>query len=188
MANKGSPFERSIAKQLSLWWSAGESDDLLWRTQNSGGRATIRGRKSKTTSGQYGDLASTHSSTIPLLKVFCFELKRGYSAHTIANLLDKTPRAAEQQYEKWIKKAVQDAEAAGAYSWLLITRRDGKCSVVYMPLFAKIRLKECGAMWDNVEGPTFTVKCDLASVFALRLDDFLNVVEPHNVEKLARRL
>jgi len=41
---KGSAWERDVAKMLSLWITEGKSKDVLWRSQSSGGRATVRSK------------------------------------------------------------------------------------------------------------------------------------------------
>lgn len=73
---KGSNYEREISKKLSLWLSDGIDDDIFWRSQNSGGRHTIRYKKNKTLEGQSGDIASTRSGiSEDFLKVFSIEIK-----------------------------------------------------------------------------------------------------------------
>lgn len=64
---KGSSFERSVSKTLSRWWSKEQRDDLFWRSQNSGGRYTIRKRKDLDTYHQGGDICDIH----PDAKLFC---------------------------------------------------------------------------------------------------------------------
>lgn len=54
---KGSSFERTVARELSLWLSCGERDDLLWRSAMSGGRATLKMKKGELSSNQTGDLS-----------------------------------------------------------------------------------------------------------------------------------
>lgn len=39
---KGSSFERELCRDLSLWVSRAEHEDLFWRSAMSGGRGTIR--------------------------------------------------------------------------------------------------------------------------------------------------
>lgn len=78
-AKKGSQFERDISRWISRWWSDGERDDLVWRTSQSGGRATTRAKSGRKTAGGYGDLTFTDSSIKPLFDTFLFELKRGYT-------------------------------------------------------------------------------------------------------------
>jgi hypothetical protein len=55
--NKGNSFERLISKKLSLWASDNTRDDIFWRSENSGGRFTIRNKQNKYTETQDGDLA-----------------------------------------------------------------------------------------------------------------------------------
>ncbi len=64
---KGSEFERRVSKQLSLWLSKGERDDLLWRSAMSGGRATLQLRKDIINQTQSGDL----TAIAPLAYVLC---------------------------------------------------------------------------------------------------------------------
>lgn len=73
--NKGGEYERKLAKRLSLWWSAGEKDDLFWRTNASGGRFTIRKRQDKDTYGQAGDITSTSPESQLFSDIFCVEAK-----------------------------------------------------------------------------------------------------------------
>lgn len=56
---KGAEFERSICKQLSLWISSNEREDVFWRSAMSGGRATVAGRKGKNLAAHAGDISST---------------------------------------------------------------------------------------------------------------------------------
>ena len=77
-SQKGASFERTICKKLSKWWTDGEHDDVFWRTQGSGARATVRCKQGLETHGQQGDVQSTHPEGQPLLDHFAFELKRGY--------------------------------------------------------------------------------------------------------------
>ena len=60
MNNKrtGNNYERQVAKQLSLWLTDGQSDDVCWRDIGSGNRATIRAKQGKT-STRSGDFVPT---------------------------------------------------------------------------------------------------------------------------------
>lgn len=73
--NKGSGFERLIARKLSLWLSNGERDDWCYRTHSSGGRFTVRMKESKNTHGQSGDIASTHPGSELFIENFNIEIK-----------------------------------------------------------------------------------------------------------------
>lgn len=54
---KGSQFERDICKQLSLWISSDQREDIFWRSAMSGGRATISSSKGKSLIAQVGDIS-----------------------------------------------------------------------------------------------------------------------------------
>jgi len=130
---KGSAFEREFCKDLSLWWTFGEREDVFWRSSNSGGRATVRASAGKTTVGQHGDVAATDEIGIPLLNLVTIELKRGYSKSTVQDVFDKKPHAAQQQWEKFYEQTVQSSLNAGSYSWLMVHRRDQRDPLVFMP-------------------------------------------------------
>lgn len=83
MANpkgKGSSYENEIAKQLSLWFTEGERDDVFGRSDGSGSRFTSRRKKGKDTANQSGDITFTDIIGEPLIKIWSVEVKTGYSA------------------------------------------------------------------------------------------------------------
>lgn len=132
-SSKGSRFEREFCKKLSIWWSDGEADDLFWRTSQSGGRATTRRKKGKTTRGHAGDICATDEVGAPLLKFLCFELKRGYNRHTLHDLIDKPAGAAEQEIEKWVVQARAARTLSGAKYWVVVTQRDRREPLLVVP-------------------------------------------------------
>ncbi len=75
---KGSNFEREISKELSLWASDNQTDAIFWRSEQSGGRATIRAKHGLKTPNSAGDIAFIDPIGKPLLDVFVLELKKGY--------------------------------------------------------------------------------------------------------------
>ena len=130
---KGGSFERLIAVQLSEWWTNGERDDVYWRSSNSGGRATARHKKGKRTAGQYGDIAAIDPIGKPLLDLMTLSLKRGYSDDNLHSLLDASANAKEQKYQKWMNEAYADCCRAKSFSWALLTRRDRREPLLFMP-------------------------------------------------------
>lgn len=132
-SSKGSRFEREFCKKLSTWWSGGEADDLFWRTSQSGGRATTRGKKGKTTRGHVGDICATDEAGAPLLRFLCFELKRGYNRHTLHDLIDKPAFSAEQEIEKWIVQARVARTLSGARYWAVVAQRDRREPLLIVP-------------------------------------------------------
>lgn len=145
MANKGSPFERLICKELSLWWTSNLRDDVFWRSSNSGGRAKGRGRKGKKTFGSHGDIAAVDPIGSSLIDFLTIEVKRGYSKFTIADLLDRSERSAQQQWEVWYQQVIESMEQSGSYSWMIISRRDKRESIVFFTYHLLELLREEGA-------------------------------------------
>ena len=72
---KGPAFERKCCKQLSLWISSGQRDDVFWRSAMSGGRATIGLRKNIKRRSQAGDMSAISVEGNLFLKVFVAEFK-----------------------------------------------------------------------------------------------------------------
>jgi hypothetical protein len=72
---KGSNFEREISKMLSMWVTEGNRDDVLWKSQNSGGRHTVRKKKNLETANQEGDITYTDELGKPFAELFCTECK-----------------------------------------------------------------------------------------------------------------
>lgn len=131
---KGSSFERMICKQISLWWTDNKREDVFWRTAGSGAMAKTRKKKNKNTFGQYGDIQATDPIGQPLIDVFTIELKRGYSKNTFFDLFDRTDKAAQQQWDKFICQVLEDQKNSGAKYWMLICKRDRRDPVILMPL------------------------------------------------------
>jgi hypothetical protein len=72
---KGSEFEREICKKLSKWVSAGEREDLFWRSAMSGGRATVGRKKGLDHAKHAGDISATHPMGHNLTDKFYIECK-----------------------------------------------------------------------------------------------------------------
>lgn len=73
---KGSNFERTICKQLSLWVTKAELMDCFWRSSMSGGRATVKlKRTGKRDRAQSGDIVAITPEGAPLVEIFTIECK-----------------------------------------------------------------------------------------------------------------
>lgn len=79
---KGSGFEREVSVLLSRYLSQGKRDDLVWRTNASGARATQRHKSGKDTKFQFGDLTFTDEEAKPFFEKVCVECKTGYAKKT----------------------------------------------------------------------------------------------------------
>lgn len=122
-SQKGSGFERKVCKELSLWWTHGQRDDIFYRASGSGARATSRHRVGKETANAEGDICYTDADGKRLLDVLCIELKCGYA---YANLMDFIEtNQSETQFMKFWKQVTESAEHAGTFPFL-IWKRDRK--------------------------------------------------------------
>jgi len=179
---KGSAFERAICKRLSLWWTGGERDDVFWRSATSGARATTRSRQGKSTFGQYGDIQATDPIGQPLLDMCTIELKCGYGKASVADVLDKPMNGAQQPWEKWVEQAIADAKKADVAYWMLITRRDRREALIFIPhilsdllLYQTHRLRDKAYPWMSID-----IR-DGLSVYATTLKVFLHYITPLNI-------
>jgi len=132
---KGGQFERDICRELSMWWTDGERDDVFWRTSQSGGRATTRRKKGKKTFGQYGDVQATDPIGQPLIDLCTIELKKGYNKASCGDLLDKNLRfeGKPTPWEKMVHQAIGQAKEAQTSYWWLIHKRDHRETILYFP-------------------------------------------------------
>ena len=98
---KGSAFEREICKDLSLWISGGERDDLFWRSAMSGGRQTVGYKKVINRKNQGGDITSIDPIGNKLTDKYVIECKSYKNIH-LQSMLYGIPKNASI-YEFWIE-------------------------------------------------------------------------------------
>lgn len=142
--SKGPKWERDTARAVSKWWSKKGDDDLFWRTQASGARATVRTKSGKKTRGQYGDLCAVDHRGSTLTKGFVISLKRGYSKKTMQELVDSLENPnrdgaiPEQEYAGWIREAKQCCIDAGTLAWMILVRRDKRKAIIMLPGYLRL--------------------------------------------------
>lgn len=173
---KGNSFERDISKSLSLWWSNSERDDIFWRTQSSGGRATQRKKRGVTTNGQDGDISSTDPTSSLFTDKFVMECKR-YKSIKIWNIISNKPCP----FRDWWFKLKEQATSVSKRP-LLIMREDRqsilcamdadlfsiiKCSMIMYTIAAV----ECSVLNDKVVLIHFE---DLLSLDAVKFMEIFN--------------
>jgi len=125
---KGQDLERSISRQLSLWWSNGEADDWFWRASQSGGRATQRAKKGMRTLNSAGDLCAQCSDGQKLLDITVFEIKRGYQSISIADIFEKKTGG----FHDFIEQSRKSASIAGVPGYAVIHKRDRREAIIWM--------------------------------------------------------
>jgi hypothetical protein len=179
---KGGSFEREIAIKLSLWISEGERDDLICRTDSSGGRATVRTRKSKTTNKHFfGDLRSADETASPLFDIWSIECKSGYSRKgklwsdnktrrvtgwDVLDLIDSKQK--EPMFLQFQSQCEKDAKLSGREP-ILIFRRNLKdvCIAINNSYYWTLN-DYFGEMKE-----TITIQHKRCNVVIMRFDDFL---------------
>ena len=130
--SKGANFEREVCKILSLWFTQGKRDDIFWRTSGSGARAKTRMKQGMKTFGQYGDVQATDPIGQPLIDLCIIEIKRGYGSVSCSDAID-VPINKNTIWREWISKLEKDRKEAGVPFWLLITKRNRRETIVFMP-------------------------------------------------------
>lgn len=121
--HKGGAFEREMAVAFSLWWTDGERDDVFWRTQGSGGRATNRAKQGKKTKFQYGDMTFTDPIGKPLIEYASFEFKF-HKKFSLLGVLHNVDFQADWMVS-WAK-AWRDAELSQRNPILITKQNRGK--------------------------------------------------------------
>ncbi len=193
-SSKGSTYERDMCRQLSLWWTADARDDVFWRTSGSGARAKVRGRSGAATAGQHGDIGATDPIGAPLIDIFTIELKRGYSEYTFQDLIDRNPTAGVQEWERFLLQTIESQEQAGSLSWLLITRRDRRRALVWVPWWMLRTLQDVGAFGEHYPPTPFVrmrvtlrdsyKRLHRVDVCGMTLNDWLAEVTPEHIQEV----
>lgn len=191
---KGGNYEREICKMLSFWWTNGERDDVFWRSQTSGARATVRSKAGLATAGNYGDVAATDPIGEALIKVATIEVKRGYSTATPFDVIDAPAGAGVGIWEEQISQAYCSHKQAGSYSWLLISKRNRRESLVWMPYRLYGTLKGHGAWTPYPPTPLVHLRVRLRmvpkqkrtriTVVGTSLESWLKDVFPEHVQAI----
>lgn len=128
-SQKGAAFERTIAKQISLWVSGGTNPDLLWRSASSGARSTVRRKATgKGIDNQASDIAPTHVDAEPFSSLFILECKH-YKVIQAQVALYDWPAS---MLAKWWAKARIDAVSVGKVP-LLVAKENQRPALLVCP-------------------------------------------------------
>jgi hypothetical protein len=186
---KGSQFERDICKRLSKWWTSDARDDIFYRTGGSGGMATSRASKGKSTANSAGDIGYLDGQGAPLLKAFTFELKKGYPSVSLLRLIDSRltadMAAKSDNLAGWFVQAEAEARLADAFSWVVIHGPPRRPVMIYLPAndyqaLMLVSSEPCRGAYAIVRAPGLAGDRAIA---ATTLDNFLRVVSPASIEK-----
>jgi hypothetical protein len=130
---KGSSFERELCKKLSRWWTNGADDNVFWRSSNSGGRATVRGRRTKQEERHVGDIISIDPDSEPFTNTFVIEAKKGYGNCSIIDLVSNPQWSYTTGFSPLLRQAIEQATEAQAMYWMLIHQANRKVGMVHIP-------------------------------------------------------
>jgi len=181
---KGGASENETCRELSLWWSNGKTSALFRRTQMSGGKATVRARKSKKTPYDYGDISFAEPEAKPLIDFFLIENKSGYK-DTI-NVLDFVDAPNKHpQLLKWWWKCEKEREACNRLWSIIIFRRNRKSKCIMVPdeLFTDLENWLGGFLKNTIDIYYTDQKQDWVIV---EFKEFLNWVTPATIKAMLK--
>lgn len=187
-SSKGGQFERTVAKQLSLWHSRNKRDDIFWRTAGSGARATTRMKQGKGTANSAGDLGFIHPSGKAFIDLCIVEIKRGYNRKktapsaqiSILSLLDAPSRKKKPTLFRWWDKSEQERKSHKRKYSLIIFRRDrhGACICMHKRTFNALEARSRKPFIFPHNGTWLEVQKDGYHLKILLLEEFLSFFKP----------
>lgn len=192
-SKKGSGFERSFCKELSLWWSNGKWDDVFWRTSQSGGRATTRFKKGLRTADSYGDVMAIREEGKPLTKTTFLELKRGYTGKkgkrsirwiSTLDLIDANRNLkTEPVLISWWKEARKKCKESGRKRTFIVFRRDRKtaCIVMSRKTFKFLEKKNGLLMCPPYYAWSWISLRPINDIMIIRIEDFFKWCKPQSL-------
>jgi len=116
---KGSSFERFVARKISLFLSNNERDDIAWRTQSSGATFTRRTKLGKEAANQAGDISYKHELAFRFFTKFEVEAK-AYKNINLWSILDQN---GEGLYE-FLKQVIRDSIASKKHPMLIVKQNN----------------------------------------------------------------
>jgi len=160
---KGNRYERLITKDLSLWWSNGKSKDIFYKTQSSGGRATIRQKRKneKKLIRQYGDIAASDPDGELFISVFCIECKH-YKDVNFWGLMTDSKGGLLSFYEQNIK----DSSSCNKLPLCIIRQN-------YKPILCITKYSICTQILKNI----FSIPMLLSTKYELGVFSFNDFIK-----------
>lgn len=181
--NKGSAFERIVCKELSLWWTSGESDAVFHRSVTSGGFATTRAKGGKKSENAYGDIMVLDTIGKPLLDLCCFELKCGYGKWCVIDMMDRSINSAQSTVEKFWEQACAEAERAHVPYGVVIAKRDRRQPVIFFPKELFTHLSPFVGVYT---GPRLYMDLQGDLLMLVPFRDWLEYVTPESIRSVSR--
>lgn len=178
----GNNFENRICKILSLNWTDGKNDAIFHRTDNSGGRATVRRANKKDDALQASDIGFNDPDGKPLIDIWNIEVKKGYknkkykskvtgeirtSTWDILDLLDGQEK--QTVFEMFWEQTNKEAELTNRIPILIFSRTNkGICIALEKWYFNKIMKCKGFPQFHFLEF------CGVIDITIVSLKDFLD--------------
>ena len=182
---KGGSFERLICRQLSLWWTNGERDDVFWRN-----RVKVTS-KTPNAERQLGDISALHTIGLSFIETINVEMKCGYGKKKgkaapswgVLGLIDSNQE--EHLLQKFWNQCITDANLSNRIPWLIF-KRDFREPVICIRKRDLLRLF-CGfdsyavieiylsELYDGIG------EVEIRKICLLNLGQFLEAVDPESV-------
>ena len=185
---KGSSFERKLCKELSLWWTHGEREDVFWRSAGSGARATNAHRSGGSIANAEGDIVYSDAIGKPFTDFFCIELKTGYGDWSVMDLLESNQKVT--QFEKFWEQVSESALHCKAFP-LLIYRKDRKNTIIAIEFEALEHLysnEEAFQSLVDVPRVDLNIPYRLGRIYLYKLEDFLEAIKPAYIKEIVNDL
>jgi len=117
------------------------------------------------------------------MKMFSFELKKGYPQAEFQRILDRDPSSKPNILEEWFAQAAESKQHASSYSWAVIHGPHRRASLVYTPLMSLVEMARLVGSKFPVPMAILHNVPDVGSdlIACLRLDGFLQYLEPERV-------
>jgi hypothetical protein len=176
---KGSQAERDVSRDLSLWWTNHERDDLIWRTSGSGARFTTRAKSGLVTAGGAGDFTYVDSCAKPLFDLLVIENKTGYS--DLVDPLAMVDSNKADILDTWLKKACVECQQTKRHYPMLIFKRNRKARCVMIPIMFFYEISKRKSVEDFSRIILYPQKTVI-----MGFDEFLNWCTPEIIKDILK--
>lgn len=171
---KGSDFERNISKFLTKWLTGNTKPYMFWRSDASGGLATMHEENVHMT----GDIKNLHPDSQFFTDIFSIECKNGYPSTSFWQHFNTTKFGIE---DFWLQ-SIDDATKAGKHP-MLIYRKKGRRIIVGIDKYIQEKLNKrleglnhIGVSWGREDAPE--------SCFLYDMQTFFDRVKPDDIRRL----
>lgn len=189
--DKGGNFERDICRAISLWWTEGERDDVVWRNR------TRRKGAAYNAQVQLGDLSADDPIAVPLFEVLSIECKNGYSKrhkitkgakfknvpHDVLDLIDGRGDTGNSVILQFWDQTIKEAKLTERFP-ILIFKRDYHQPVVCTDLNTVMELEKASDVpFGCLHESSRMIRCKFNDyhLYFFSMEDFFTVVKPDDI-------